>query len=159
MIGQLSAFKIGVVEKARNSCLFNMKSIHNIRISGLGEEDRVSDQIIGSAIRVHRALGPGLLESAYQECLVYELTEAGLKVEREKNLPLKYRKIVLDHGYRLDLLIEGCVVVELKVVDSLTDVHFAQVLTYLKIGAYKLGLLINFNVKLLKNGIQRIINS
>lgn len=118
-------------------------------------EDKISNIIIGKAIEVHRALGPGLLESAYQECLYYELVNEGLKVEKEKALPIVYKDIKLNHGYRIDLLIEDKVVIELKTVEFLTDVHTAQILTYLKLGEYKLGLLLNFHVKLLKNGIKR----
>ncbi len=121
-------------------------------------ENIISNKIIGLAIEVHRSLGPGLLESAYQECLYYELKNNGLKVEKEKPMPIVYKDIKLDHGYRIDLLVGHKVVVEIKTVDTLIDVHFAQVLTYLKLGNYKLGLLINFNVPLLKNGIKRIIN-
>ncbi len=120
--------------------------------------NEISKLIIGFAIEVHKKLGPGLLESAYQECLYYELKKAGLKIEKEKPMPIIYKEVKLDHCYRIDLLVEDNVVIELKSVEALTDVHFAQVLTYLKLGEYKLGLLINFNVKLLKNGIKRIIN-
>ncbi len=122
------------------------------------EENKISNKIIGLAIEVHKSLGPGLLESAYQECLYYELRNNGLNVEKEKPMPIVYKEIKLDHGYRIDLLVENKVVVEIKTVDTLLDVHFAQLLTYLKLGNYKLGLLINFNVSLLKNGIKRIIN-
>ena len=122
-------------------------------------EDKISNIIIGCAIDVHKQLGPGLLESAYQECLYFELIEKGLRVEREKPQPIIYKDIKLDHGYRIDLLVEDKVVIELKTVEYLTDVHFAQVLTYLKLGDYKLGLLLNFHVTLLKKGIQRIINT
>lgn len=121
-------------------------------------ENQLSTIIIGKAIDVHKQLGPGLLESAYQECLLYELTSTGLKVEKEKPMPVVYKDLKLDHGYRLDLLVENKAVVELKAVDALIDVHEAQILTYLKLGKYKLGLLINFNVPLLKNGIKRYVN-
>jgi GxxExxY protein len=120
-------------------------------------ENEISNIIIGKAIEVHRTLGPGLLESAYQECLYYELINEGLIVEKEKALPIVYKDIKLNHGYRIDLLIENKVVIELKTVEFLTDVHTAQVLTYMKLGNYKLGLLLNFNVKLLKEGIKRFI--
>jgi len=123
------------------------------------KENRLSNLIIGKAIEVHRVLGPGLLESAYQECLYYELMSLGLNIEKEKSLPIIYKSVKLDHGYRIDLLVENKVVIELKTVDALTDVHKAQVITYLKLGQYKLGILINFQVTLLKNGIRRIINS
>jgi GxxExxY protein len=121
-------------------------------------ENEISNKIIGCAINVHKQLGPGLLESAYQECLYYELKEAGLKVEKEKAMPIVYKDVKLDHGYRIDLLVENKVVVELKTVEFLTDVHTAQVLTYLRLGDYKLGLLLNFHVSVLKNGIKRLIN-
>ena len=122
------------------------------------EENQITEKIIGSAIEIHRHLGPGLLESAYQECLYYELTQAGLYVQKEKPMPVVYKKVKLDHGYRLDLLVENKIVVELKTVEAFTDVHTAQILTYLKLGNYKLGLLINFHVALLKHGIKRFRN-
>lgn len=118
-------------------------------------ENEISSIIIGKAIEVHKQIGPGLLESAYQECLLYELRNKGLKVEKEKSLPIIYKEIKLDHGYRIDLLVENKVVIELKTVEYLTDVHEAQILTYMKLGGYKLGLLLNFHVKLLKQGIKR----
>lgn len=121
-------------------------------------ENEISGQIIGKAIEVHKSLGPGLLESAYRECLYYELLKEGLHVEKEKPMPIVYKEIKLDHGYRIDLLVNEKVVVELKTVEAFTDVHLAQVLTYLRFGNYKLGLLINFHVTALKNGIKRIIN-
>ncbi len=122
-------------------------------------DNKLTEKIIGAAIEVHRTLGPGLLESAYQECLLYELRQLGLKVEKEKALPIIFKEIKLDHGYRIDLLVEDQVVIELKTVEAFTEVHSAQVLTYLKLGNYPLGLLINFHTKLLKNGIKRFINS
>lgn len=122
----------------------------------MGKED-VFKLVLDCAFQVHNELGPGLLENAYEECLCYELRFAGLKVERQKALPLVYKEIKLDAGYRLDILVEDCVVVELKAVEELTDVHLAQVLTYLKLSKCKLGLLVNFNVKFLKNGIKRVI--
>ena len=121
-------------------------------------ENELSKKIIGCAIEVHKQLGPGLLESAYQECLYYELILAGLKVQKEKPMPIVYKEIKLDHGYRIDLLVEDKVVIEIKTVDVFNDVHTAQVLTYLKLGNYKLGLLLNFQVTVLKNGIKRVIN-
>jgi GxxExxY protein len=114
--------------------------------------------VIGKAIEVHRALGPGLLESAYQECLCYELRQANLIVEREKPLPIIYKEVKLEHGYRLDLLVEGELVIELKTVEALTEVHSAQILTYLRLGNFPLGLLINFQVKMLRDGIKRFSN-
>jgi len=121
-------------------------------------ENEISNIIIGKAIEVHKALGPGLLESAYQECLFYELKNEHFTVEKEKPMPIVYKDIRLDHGYRIDLLVENKVVIEIKSIDSFMDVHEAQILTYLKLGDYKLGLLINFNVQLLKNGIRRYVN-
>jgi GxxExxY protein len=121
-------------------------------------ENEITGKIINAGIEVHKALGPGLLESAYKECLYYQLTKNGLFVEKEKVLPLIYEEVKLDCGYRLDLLIENKIVVEIKSIDAINDIHLAQVLTYLKIGNYKLGLLMNFNIVLLKNGIKRIIN-
>jgi len=122
------------------------------------DENSISNLIIKYAIEVHKSLGPGLLESAYQECLYYELKNAGFKVEKEKPFPIIYKEVKLDHGYRLDLLVEDKVVVEIKTVEAFTDVHQAQVLTYLRLGNYKLGLLINFYVSRLKDGIRRLIN-
>ena len=122
-------------------------------------ESKLTEKIIGAAIEVHRTLGPGLLESAYQECLLFELKNLGLNVEKEKALPIIYKDIKLDHGYRIDLLVENKVVLELKTVETLTDVHTAQILTYLKLGHYPIGLLINFHTKLLKNGLKRYINT
>ena len=120
--------------------------------------NEITEQIIGAAMAVHRALGPGLLESAYEACLAYELAERGLAVERQKSLPITYREVKLDCGYRIDLLVEGSVVVELKSVEVLGPVHEAQLLSYLKLSGCKVGLLINFNVKVLKQGIRRMVN-
>jgi GxxExxY protein len=122
------------------------------------EEDRLSEKIIGLAIEVHRQLGPGLLESAYRQCLSYEFQKGGVFVEMEKSMPVLYKEIKIDQRYRIDLLVKNLVVVEVKAIDALTNVHTAQILTYLRLGDYRLGLLINFNVTLLKNGIKRIIN-
>ncbi|MCB1586191.1 MAG: GxxExxY protein [Xanthomonadales bacterium] len=119
---------------------------------------KLTSQIISCAIEVHKQLGPGLLESAYQECMLYELVKSELKVEKETPVPITYKEIKLNQGYRIDLLVEGIIVVELKSVDKLTDIHKSQLLTYLKLGKFKLGLLINFNVPILKNGIKRLIN-
>ena len=120
--------------------------------------DELTDKVIGSAIRVHKELGPGLLESAYQECLFYVLRKDGLLVEKEKPIPSKFEDVELDCGYRIDLLVEKRLVLELKAVENLNKVHFAQVLSYLKLGNFPLGLLLNFNVSLMKNGIKRVIN-
>lgn len=122
------------------------------------EDNKLTEQIIGCAIKVHRSLGPGLLESAYQECLLFELRKAGLFVEKEKPLPLVYEEVKLDCGYRIDLLVEKQVVVEIKSVEVLNDVHTAQVLTYLKLSNCRIGLLINFNVTQLTTGIKRLYN-
>ena len=121
-------------------------------------ENDIASKILGAAIEVHKALGPGLLESAYQECLFYKLSKEGLQVVKEKPMPLVFEEVKLECGYRIDLLVENKVVIEIKSVEGLSDVHLAQTLTYMKLGDYKLGLLINFNVKLLKNGIKRIVN-
>ena len=122
-------------------------------------KENITEIIIGAAIDVHRTLGPGLLESAYQECLLFELKSKGLSVQKQLALPIIYKSVKLDHGYRIDLLVENKVVIELKTVESFTDVHEAQILTYMKLGNYPLGLLINFHTKLLKNGLRRFINS
>lgn len=121
-------------------------------------ENELATVVIGHAIEVHRTLGPGLLESAYRECLYFDLIQSGLYVEKEKPMPIVYKDVKLDHGYRIDLLVENKLVLELKTVEFFTDVHTAQVLTYLRLGNYKLGLLINFHVRLLRDGIKRIIN-
>ncbi|MEQ8363052.1 MAG: GxxExxY protein [Cyclobacteriaceae bacterium] len=120
--------------------------------------DSLTEKIIGCAIKVHTALGPGLLESAYQECLFFELKRAGFLVEKEKSLPLIYQEVKLDCGYRLDLLVDGKIIIEVKSVDALADIHLAQVLTYLKLTGNRFGLLINFNVLRLKDGIKRVVN-
>ena len=121
-------------------------------------ENEIATKVIGCAIEVHRALGPGLLESTYQQCLFYKLKKEGLRVVKEKPIPLIFEEVQLECGYRIDLLVENKVVIELKSVDTLHDLHMAQTITYLKLGNYKLGLLINFNVLLLKKGIRRIVN-
>ncbi|MFY9307565.1 MAG: GxxExxY protein [Bacteroidia bacterium] len=121
-------------------------------------ENEIANKIIGTAIEVHKALAPCLLESAYKECLYYKIAKSGLFVEKEKPMPLFFEEVKLDCGYRIDLLVENKLVIELKSVDALSDIHLAQTLTYLKLGNYKLGLLINFNVVLLKEGIRRVIN-
>jgi GxxExxY protein len=118
----------------------------------------ITKAVIGAAIAVHKELGPGLLESAYEACLAYELTQVGLKFERQKGLPLYYRGVHLDCGYRIDLLVETQVVVEVKAVEKIELIHEAQLLSYLKLSKCQLGLLINFNVEVLKNGIRRLVN-
>jgi GxxExxY protein len=120
--------------------------------------DELSNEIIGAAIEVHRTLGPGLLESTYEECLCQELTLKKISFERQKTLPITYKGIQLDCGYRLDILVEKLVIVELKTVERIEPIHDAQLLTYLKLSDLWLGLLINFNVPVLKEGIHRIVN-
>ncbi len=120
--------------------------------------EELTNTIIGCAIEVHRNLGQGLLESAYQECLMYELIKSGLSVKKEIAMPIIYKEVKLNQGYRIDLLVEDKIVLELKSVDKITDMHKAQLLTYLRLGKYELGLLLNFNVPILKNGIKRLIN-
>ncbi|MDR3694658.1 GxxExxY protein [Mucilaginibacter sp.] len=122
-------------------------------------ENDLATEIIGSAITVHKILGPGLLESAYKECLFYELISKGLYVEKERPLPLIYKDIRMDCGYRLDLLVENKIIVEIKAVEVLNDIHLAQVLTYLKVSGCKLGLLMNFNVLKIKDGVRRVIHT
>jgi len=122
------------------------------------ELNKITEKIINGAISVHRELGPGLLESAYEACLVYELTSQNLKVERQKSLPLRYRGIQLDCGYRLDLFVEESIIVEIKAIEKLEPIHEAQLLSYLKLSKCPVGLLINFNVKVLKDGIRRLVN-
>jgi GxxExxY protein len=120
--------------------------------------NELSGQVIGAAIEVHRQVGPGLLESAYVECLAWELEQSGLFVEREVIVPLRYKKLALAQAYRLDLLIDDCLVVEVKAVDKLLPIHDAQLLTYLRLMDKRLGLLMNFNVDVMRNGIKRLAN-
>ena len=122
-------------------------------------ENEISKIVFDSALKVHKSLGPGLLESAYEKCLVYELRKHNLKVDVQKPLPLVYEEVKLEAGYRVDIMINNKVVIEIKSVESLNDVHKAQVITYLKLSDCKLGMLINFNVSLIKNGINRIVNN
>jgi len=121
------------------------------------ERNEITQRIIGCAIEVHKNLGPGLLESAYEECLVFELNRAGLSTKRQVPTPVIYKDIKLEYGYRIDILVEDTVVIELKVVDEINPVHEAQILTYMKFSNKQIGLMINFNVVLLKNGIRRFI--
>lgn len=121
-------------------------------------ENEISKVIVNCAYKVHTALGPGLLESSYQECLFYELQKEGLTVEKQKPLPLIYEEVKLDIGYRVDLMVNNKVIIEIKSIDALNDVHMAQILTYLKLSGCRLGLLINFNIALIKNGIRRVVN-
>ena len=128
-----------------------------MKTSSIETINRISHNVIGAAIEVHRQLGPGLLESAYRECLAREFTLRGIPFEREKPIRLEYKGIVLEAGYRLDFLVADCVVIELKAIEALAPVHDAQLITYLRLGGWRLGLLINFNVPVLKSGIHRRI--
>ena len=121
-------------------------------------ENELSNKLIGLAIEVHSILGPGLLESAYKECMFYKIRKAGIWVEKEKPMPLIFQEVKLDCGYRIDLLVENKLVIEIKSVEALNDIHLAQTITYLKLGNCKLGLLINFNVVRLKDGLRRVVN-
>ncbi len=120
--------------------------------------NNLTRQIIGFSFDVHTALGPGLLESAYKTCMFYKIQESGLYVEKEKPIPVVYKGVKLDCGYRIDLLIENQLVLEIKSVESLSNLHLAQMLTYLKLGNFELGLLLNFNVLRMREGIKRVIN-
>ena len=122
------------------------------------ELNRLSNEVIGAAIEVHRHLGPGLLESAYESCLNWELRQRGLIVELQVPIPIRYKELLLDEGYRIDLLVEGKLVLELKSIDKLLPIHTAQVLTYLKMTGLKMALLLNFNIELMRSGIKRIVN-
>jgi len=122
-------------------------------------ENDLSKIILDSSIKVHKELGPGLLESAYQNCLAYELSQNGLHIEKEKGLPLIYHEVKMDVGYRVDIFVNQKVIIEIKSVEALNNIHLAQVLTYLKLSNTKLGLLINFNSKLLKDGFRRVVNN
>lgn len=121
-------------------------------------ENKITECIIGCAIEIHKRLGPGLLESAYKECLYYELLQKGYIVDKEVPMPIIYKEVKLDHGYRMDLLVNKMVVIEIKTVEAFRDVHTAQILTYMRLGGFKVGLLINFHVAMLKNGIKRVID-
>jgi len=123
------------------------------------ELNELTAKIIGAAMEVHRALGPGLLESAYENCLAHELSLANIRFERQVSLPVMYKSLPLDCGYRLDFLVEKKVVLEVKAVDGLEPIHQAQLLTYLKLGGWTIGILINFNVSILRNVIKRIVNN
>ncbi len=130
--------------------------------SGESEEDlinRVTDKIIGCAIEVHRGLGPGLLESAYEECLCFELSQNGLSFERQVSLPVTYKGVELDCGYRMDIVVEDLVIIEVKAVEKLIPIHDAQLLSYLKLYEKKVGLLLNFHVPVLKKGLKRVVNN
>lgn len=123
------------------------------------KEDEITEKVIGAAIKVHEALGPGLLESAYEQCLAYELKVQGLKFKQQHPMPLTYEEVKLDVGYRMDIWVEEKVVLEIKAVESLTDVHLAQILTYLRLTENKVGLLLNFNVSRMLKGIKRVVNN
>jgi len=120
------------------------------------QRDPLTEKIIGCAIAVHRELGPGLLESAYEACLAHELREAGIRVERQVDLPVRYRDITLDVGYRIDLVVDNRVVIEVKAVEAIGGIHEAQLLTYLRLSKHRTGLILNFNVPVLKDGIKRM---
>ena len=122
-------------------------------------ENELSKIVFNCALKVHQNLGPGLLESAYEECLFYELMKTGLDIQKQKALPLIYEEVKLDIGYRIDIIIENKLILEIKSVEALNDIHFAQLLTYLKLTNCKLGMLINFNVLLIKNGMKRVVNN
>ena len=128
-----------------------------VKIVSLEEINKVSGEVVDAAMEVHSALGPGLLESAYEHCLAHELTERGLKVERQVPVPLEYKNTQLDAGFRADLLVEESLIVELKTVEEILPIHEAQIFTYLKLTGGRVGLLLNFNVRSMKNGIKRII--
>jgi GxxExxY protein len=119
--------------------------------------EEIFKQVLNCSFQVHTALGPGLLENAYEECLFYEIIQNGLQVEKQKALPLVYKEVKLETGYRIDLLVENSIIIEIKAVDPLSDIHLAQILTYLKLSNCKLGLLVNFNVRHLKEGIKRVV--
>jgi GxxExxY protein len=148
------------VERHRIKAIFHRKGRKGRK--EMKEEERInpiSNTIIGAAIEVHKALGPGLLESAYEACLAFELTQRGLSIEQQKPLPLVYKEVQLDCGYRLDLMVENLVIVELKAIDALAPIHTAQLLSYLKLSNCKIGLLINFHVEILtQGGVHRIAN-
>jgi GxxExxY protein len=122
------------------------------------EFDHLSGEIIGAAIEVHRVLGPGLLESAYEDCLAWELTQRRPRVTRQTSIPVRYKELRIDEGYRADMVVNEAVILELKCVDSFQPIHIAQVLTYLKMTDLKLGLLLNFKVDIMRNGIKRVVN-
>ena len=121
-------------------------------------ENEIAKIVFDLGLKVHKVLGPGLLESSYEECLFYEIKKQGLYVEKQKALPLVYEEVKLEIGYRVDLIVENKLIIEVKSVEALNDVHFAQLLTYLRLANCKLGMLINFNIFLFKNGVKRIIN-
>jgi len=138
---------------------FLFSELMNRRDAEAQRKDPISEAVLGFCIQIHRDLGPGLLESAYRECLCYELSKAGLQFECEKPLPVRYKDVLLDCGYRLDVVVEMKLIVELKTVEALLPIHDAQLLTYLKLSGISAGLLINFNVPVLVQGVKRIVNN
>jgi len=123
------------------------------------EIENIATEVVDAGFKVHKALGPGLLESAYQKCLVYELISRGLEIEVEKPVPVTYNEINIDCGYRLDIVVENQIILELKAVEELSSLHFAQILTYMKLSDIRLGFLMNFNVRLFKSGIKRVVHN
>ena len=121
--------------------------------------DELTHKVIGFAIDIHKKLGPGLYENVYKDCLAYKLNNAGIKFEKEKSISINFDGLILERGYRVDLLIEEKIVLELKSIETLSDIHLTQMITYLKLGKFPLGLILNFNVNLMKDGIRRVINS
>lgn len=138
----------------------NLRALGGKRLTCIAmTENDLSKVAFDAALKVHRSLGPGLLESAYEECLYYELRKSGLWVEKQKALPLIYEEVKLDVGYRIDIVLDNKLIIEVKAAEALNDIHLAQVLTYLKLSGCKLGLLINFNVVLIKDGVRRVVNN
>ena len=152
----LCGFKKITTEAQSTQCFFNFIKILMFCVM---TENEISSKIIGAAIEVHKQLGPGLLESTYETCLAYELKQMGLDVKQQQALPVVYKEVKLDAGYRIDLLIENKVIIEIKSVEALADIHTAQLLTYLKLKDLKLGLLINFNSVRVVDGLKRIVNN
>lgn len=128
-----------------------------IKIFSLAELNKISGQIVDAALEIHKTLGPGLLESVYETCLAHELMQRGLRIERQVPIPVVYKGVRLDVGFRIDILVEKCLVVELKATDQILPIHEAQILTYLKLTKNRIGLILNFNVVLMKNGTQRVM--
>jgi GxxExxY protein len=142
-----------VQHKVIQKCTKSEKKLKSIIMN----REVIFKKILDCSFKVHSVLGPGLLESAYTECLYFDLKQSGLKVEKQKPLPLIYKEVHLEAGYRIDLLVDDCIVIEIKSIDVLADIHMAQILTYMKLSKCKLGLLVNFNVLHLKDGIKRVI--
>jgi GxxExxY protein len=154
-----SIFSFNRNKPAHCTGTFTAEDAENAEMNETDRLNAITERIISAAIEVHRALGPGLLESAYEACVSFDLIQSGLKVERQKPLPIAYRDVNLDCGYRLDMVIEDSVIVELKAVDQIAPIHRAQLLSYLRLSGCKVGLLINFNVPLLREGIVRVVNN